>query len=120
MTRKLESGVSLETLSHKEIEMLEGAREFSEFIEHTRGKQGRYFQKLIYHFDRQRNLIIYHNSKFYTYEIETTFADDISVYMIKKSEIARILNYLYMRIKKGKRIALRQQIFRDFETDDED
>jgi len=120
LARKLESGVSLETLSREEIEMVEGAREFSEFNEHRRGKQGRYFQKLVDHFDRERNLIIYHNSKFYTYEIETKFADHISVYLIEESEITSILNHLYLRIRKGNRSDWRQRLFRDFETDDED
>ena len=120
LARKLESGVSLETLSSEEIEMVEGAREASEFTEHRRGKQGRYFQKLVDHFDRERNLIIYHNSKFYTYEIETKFADHISVYLIEESEITSILNHLYLRIRKGNRVVWRQRLFRDFETDDED
>ena len=71
------NGVSLETvkeaaekLAHKlksgaseEVEMVEGARKFSEFNEHRRGKQGRYFQKLVDYFDRERNLIIRANCK---------------------------------------------------------
>ena len=116
LARKLESGVSLETLSREEIEMIEGARKASEFIEHRQGKQGRYFQTLVDRFDKERNLIIYHNSKFYTYEIETKYADHISVYLIEESEITSILNQLYLRIRKGYRIDWRQQLFRDFET----
>jgi hypothetical protein len=117
---KLESGVSLEALSREEIEMVEGAKEFSEFLEHSQGKQGRYFKKLVDHFDRERNLIIYHNSKFYTYEIETKFADHISVYLIEEGEITSIFNHLYLRIRKGNRCEWRQRLFRDFEKDDED
>ena len=120
LARKLKSGVSLETLTHKEIEMVEGARKGFEFIRHRQGKQGRYFQELADHFDRERNLIICHNSKFYTYEIETKFVDHISVYLIEESEITSILNHLYLRIRKGNRIVWRQRLFRDFETDDED
>lgn len=120
LARKLESGVSIETLSREEIEMVEGARKVSEFTEHRRGKQGRYFQKLVDHFDRERNLIIYYNSKFYTYEIETKFTDHISIYLIEESEIISILNYLYLRIRKGNRVVMRKQMFHNFETDDED
>ncbi|MEA3415516.1 MAG: hypothetical protein U9R02_05055 [Thermodesulfobacteriota bacterium] len=114
------NGVSLETLSREEIEMVEGARKASEFTEHRRGKKGRYFQKLVDHFDRERKLIICHNPKFYTYEIETKFADHISIYLIEESEITSILNHLYLRIRKGNRVVWRQRLFRDFETDDED
>ena len=120
LARKLDSGVSLETLSREEIEMVEGARKASEFTEHRRGKKGRYFQKLVDHFDRERKLIICHDSKFYTYEIETKFADHISIYLIEESEITSILNNLYLRIRKGNRVVWRQRLFRDFETDDED
>lgn len=120
LAHKLESGVSLETLSREEIEMVEGAKKVSEFTKHRRGKQGQYFQKLVDHFDKVRNLIIYHNSKFYTYEIETKFADHISVYLIEENEITSILNHLYLRIRKGNRIDRRQRLFRDFETDDDD
>lgn len=120
LARTLESGVSLETLSREEIEMIESARKVSEFTRHRRGRQGRYYERLVDDFDRERNLIICHNSKFYTYEIETKFADHISVYLIEESEIASILNHLYLRIRKGNRVVWRQRLFRDFETDDED
>ena len=120
LARKLESDVSLEALSREEIEIVEGAGKVTEFMNHRRGKQGRYFQKLVDHFDKVRNLIIYHNSKFYTYEIDTKFADHISVYLIEENEITSILNHLYLRIRKGNRIDCRQRLFRDFETDDED
>lgn len=120
LARKLESGVSLEALSREEIEIVEGAGKVTEFMNHRRGKQGRYFQKLVDHFDKVRNLIIYHNSKFYTYEIDTKFADHISVYLIEENEMTSILNHLYLRIRKGNRIDCRQRLFRDFETDDED
>lgn len=120
LARKLDSGISLETLSREEIEMVEGARQVSEFTEHRRGKKGRYFQKLVDHFDRERKLIICHDSKFYTYEIETKFADHISIYLIQESEITSILNHLYLKIRKGNRVVWRQRLFRDFETDDED
>ncbi len=120
LARKLDSGVSLETLSREEIEMIESAKRFSESMRHRQGRQGRYFEKLVDHFDRGRNLIICYNSKFYTYEIETKFADHISVYLIEESEIASILNALYLRIRKGNRVVWRQRLLRDFETDDDD
>ncbi len=71
LASKLASGVSLEALSSEEIEMLEGAKKIGESTEHRRGKQGRYFQKLVDHFDRERKLVICQNNKFYTYEIES-------------------------------------------------
>jgi hypothetical protein len=120
LARKLGSGVSLETLSREEIEIVEGARKIIEFTEHRRGKQGRNFQKLVDNFDRERDLIINHNSKFYTYEIESKFADYISVYLIEESELTSILNHLYFRIRKGNRVVWRLRMFRDFETDYED
>jgi hypothetical protein len=114
------NSVSLEALSREEIEMIEGAKKGSEFSKHRLGKQGRYFQKLVDHFDRERKLFICHNNKFYTYEIETKFADHISIYLIEEIEIPSILNRLYLRIRKGNRVDWRQRLFRDFETDDED
>ncbi|MFC1814282.1 hypothetical protein ACFL03_16500 [Thermodesulfobacteriota bacterium] len=120
LASKLASGVSLEALSREEIEMVEGAKKVSELTEHRRGKQGRYFQKLVDHFDRERKLVICHNSKFYTYEIESKFADHISIYLIEESEITSVLNHLYLRIRKGNRVVWRQRLFCDFETDNED
>lgn len=111
------NGESSKNLSHEE--MFASARKVREFTEHRRSKQGRYFQKLVDHFDRERSLIIYHNSKFYTYEIESKFSDFISVYLIEESEINSILNYLYLRIRKRNRSVIREQLFRDFETDNE-
>jgi hypothetical protein len=108
---------SSKTLSREE--MLAAARKVNEFTEHRKSKQGRYFQKLVDHFDRERNLIIYHNAEFYTYEMKSNFSDFISVYLITKSELNSILNYLYFRIKKRNRSAIREQLFRDFETDSE-
>jgi len=110
--------VSFETLSH--TEKVERARKVSEFTEYRRGKKGRYFQKLVDEFDRERNLIACHNAKFYTYEIGTKFADHISVYLIEGGEITNILNYLYLRIKKRNRVVKRKKLFDNFEINDED
>lgn len=118
LARKLESGISLRSLSLEET--IESTGKVTEFINQRRGQQGRYFERLVDEFDRQRNLIICHNAKFYTYEIESKFVDHISVYLFDESEIASILNQLYVRIRKANRVVLRQQLFRDFETDAED
>jgi hypothetical protein len=109
--------VSFETLSH--AEKVEGARKVSKFTESRRGKKGRYFQKLVDDFDRERNLIACYNSKFYTYKIVTKFADHISVYLIEESEITNILNYLYLRIRKRNRVIRRKQLFDNFENDED-
>ena len=61
-----EEEASSTSLSPENI--LAKARKFSEFTEYRRGKRGRHFQKLVDNFDRERSLIIYHNSKFYTYK----------------------------------------------------
>lgn len=119
LASKLASGVSLEALSREEIEMIEGAEKVTEFSKYRLGKQGRYFQKLVDHFDRERKLFICHNNKFYTYEI-TKFANHISIYLIEGSEMSSILNRLYLGIGKENRADWRQRLFRDFETDDED
>ena len=110
--------VQFETLSH--TEKMELARKASEFAESRRGRQGRYFQKMVDDFDRERNLIACYNSKFYTYEIETKFADHISVYLIEEGEITDILNYLYLRTKKRNRVVKRKKLFDNFEINDED
>lgn len=110
--------VSFETLSHEE--KLNSAREFSKFTEFRRGKKGRHLQKMVDDFDRKRNLIACYNSKFYTYEIPTKFADHISVYLIEESEITNILNYLYLTLKKTNRVIIRKQLFNNFEINDED
>jgi hypothetical protein len=109
---------SMGTFSH--AEKIELYRRATQHKEYRVGKKGRYFQKLVDNFDRERKIIICHNSKFYTYEIETKFAEHISIYLIDESEITSVLNHLYLRIRKGNRIAWRQRLFRDFETDDED
>jgi len=120
LARKLESGVPLETLSREEIELVEDAKEFSEFTSYRRGQKGRYFEKLVNDFDKERNLIVCHNSKFYVYEIETKFADHISVYLIEEDEITDILNYLYLGLKKRNRVVTRKQLIGNFEINDED
>jgi len=110
--------VSFVTLS--QAEKIEAAREFIKFTELRRGKKDRYFQKLVDDFNGERNLITCYNSKFYTYEIVTKFADHISVYLIEESEITSILNYLYLRIKKRDRVIRRKELFGNFEISDED
>lgn len=70
-------------------------------------------------FDKERNLIAYYNSNFYTYETGN-FADYISVYLIEESEITNILNDLYLRIKKRNRIITKEELLRNFEINDED
>ncbi len=77
------------------------------------GKKGRYFEKLVDDFDRERNLITFYKTKFYTYEI-SKLADHVSVFQIEKNEIADILNYLYLRTKKKKRIITREGLFSEF------
>jgi len=121
LVRKLKFGASLSREEIElEIKLKKSAEKFAEAFRHRQGKQGQYFQKLVDHFDRERNLIICHNSRFYTYEIEGKYADFISVYLIEENEIASMLNALYFRIRKGKRVARRQRLFLDFETNDED
>ena len=108
---------SLEILSH--AEKIEAGRKFSAAMELRQDKKGRYFQKLVDDFDRERNLIVYYNSNFYTYETGN-FADYISVYLIEESEITNILNYLYLRIKKKNRIITKEELLSNFEINDED
>ncbi len=110
--------VSVETLTH--AEKVERARKVSVFTESRRGKKGRYFQKLVDDFDRERNLIAHYDSKFYTYEITTKFADHISVYLIEEGEITSILNYLYLRIRKINRVIRRKRLLGNFEINDAD
>lgn len=110
----------LETLSQEEKIKL--GREGSEGMERRRGKKGQYFQKLVNDFDKKRNLITCYNYKFYTYET-SKFADFIIVYLIEESEITNILNYLYLKIKEGNRVFMREELFSNFKVeidDDED
>jgi len=113
LARKLGSGVSPENCSHEEIEMVEAAQEFSKAMEFRRDKKGRYFQKLVSDFDRERNLIACYNSKFYTYET-SKYVDFISVYLIEKIEITNILNCLYLKIKKRNRVTTKRELLGNF------
>lgn len=110
--------VSFESLSHSE--KVESARKFSKSIEDRRGKKGGYFQKLVDTFDRERNLMTCYNTKFYTYEIETKFADHISVYLIEEHEITDMVNCLYMKINKRDRCMTRKQLIGNFEINNDD
>ena len=112
-----DNNVSLETLSR--AEKVELARQASKGMELRRDKKGRSFQKLVDAFDKERNLIAYYDSNFYTYEIGN-FADYISVYLIEESEITKILNDLYLRIKKRNRIITKEELLHNCELNDED
>ncbi|WP_304511740.1 hypothetical protein [Desulfobacula sp.] len=110
--------VSFETLSHEE--KIGRAANVGKFFEDRRGKKGRYFEKLVDDFDRDRNLIACYNTKFYTYVIETKFADHISVYLIEEHEVTDMISCLYMKIKKRDRCMTRKQLIGNFEINGDD
>lgn len=109
-----EHDVSIDSLPFEEkVKLGESA---GEFLRLRGDKKGEHFQKLVDDFDRERKLIACYNSKFYTYKIISKFADFISVYMLEEKDLANILNYFYLTLKKPSRSLIREQLFRGSKT----
>ena len=100
-------------------EKIKAGLEFKKASDFRRSKKGRRFQRLVKEFDRVRSLISCYNDKFYTYTIQTSFADVIAVYMLEENDITNILNSLYLTLNKRTRIFIRENLFRNFEQSDE-